>query len=163
MVSRYLTQPYHFECLTDVGPWSGWWSKIALFEPGRFSGRVLYIDLDSVIVGSLNKLAETKGTIDLFDWGWLSRTLCTSVMVWDAGEHDEIFTRFTDEVPQQFRGDQDYITHLGGWPTLPAHICRSYRYVSVKAPPPFASIVQFHGKPKPHQIETGWVPRAWHQ
>lgn len=161
MVARNLAAPHNFVCLTDEGEWSGWWSKIGLFEPGRFTGRVMYLDLDSVIVGSLDRLAKTRGIIDLADWGWPTHTLCSSTMVWDAGEHDDIFTKFTDDVPQKFRGDQDWITAVGGWPILPPYICRSYRYVSVKGPPPFASVIQFHGRPKPHEV-GGWVSKAWH-
>jgi hypothetical protein len=161
MVKRHMRQPYEFRCLTDVGPWGGWWSKIALFEPGRFTGRVLYLDLDSVVVGGLDELASTTGIIDLTDWGWPTRTYCSAVMSWDAGEHDDIYTRFDTRVMRGFRGDQDWITSLGGWKPLPAHICRSYRYVSVKAPPPYASVVQFHGEPKPHQVVGGWVAEHW--
>jgi hypothetical protein len=161
MVKRNLTKPYEFVCLKDEGEWPGWWSKIELFKPGRFAGRVLYLDLDSVVVGSLDRLSESKGTIDLLDWGWMTHTLCSSVMVWDAGEHADVYDRFSDQVPKDFRGDQDWMTSLGGWPKLPPHLCRSYRYVSVKSPPPFASVIQFHGRPKPHEVSAGWVPGYW--
>lgn len=167
MVARNLSEPHEFVCLKDVGPHRGWWSKVELFRPGRFTGRVLYLDLDSVVVGALDELAATKGTIDLADWGWPTHTLCSSVMVWDAGEHAEIFAGFTrsatlpGKVMRRFRGDQDWITHLGGWDALPAHLCRSYRYDCKKAPPPGCVHVSMHGQTKPHEITTGWVPEKW--
>ena len=83
-------------------------------------------------------------------------------MVWDAGEHEEIYEAYTAGVPLQFRGDQDWITHLGGWDALPAHLCRSYRYVSKAGPQPGCVHVSFHGLPKPHEVLTGWVPDRWH-
>ena len=65
-VRRSLARPYAFVCLTDQPrrvpagvipievpsprPLKGWWSKIELFQPGRFTGRVLFLDLDSLIV-----------------------------------------------------------------------------------------------------------------
>ena len=30
-----------------------------------------------------------------------------------------------------------------------------------KAPPPGASTVSFHGRPKPHDLYEGWVPQHW--
>jgi len=160
MVRRNLSREFDFVCLKDEGD-AGWWAKIELFRPGRFSGRVLYTDLDSVIVGSLEELADTKGIIDLNDWGWKTHTLSSAVMVWDAGEHAEIFTRYTATVPKRFRGDQDWITHLGGWQALPSHLCRSYRYDCVDVPPSDCVHVSMHGRPKPHEIRDGWVPSAW--
>lgn len=162
-VARHLAQPHNFVCLgdADVGGLQGWWAKVALFEPGRFSGRVLYLDLDSVIVGPLDQLAQRKGIIHLRDWGWTENDYGSGVMVWDAGEHEQIFDRHTFAVTGRFRGDQDWMTHLGGWPALPKGLCVSYRYVSKIVPPVGAGVVCFHGTPKPHEVATGWVPQAW--
>lgn len=161
MIMRWAKPPYEFVCLRDEGDYPGWWSKIELFRPGRFKGRVVYFDLDSVVVGPLDQLVEHKGIVNLLDWGWLTPTLCSSVMIWDAGEHEEIFTQFDRMVPSLFRGDQDWITHLGGWQALPPQFCKSYRYVCVQQPPAGCVHVSMHGNPKPHEIKTGWVPKSW--
>jgi hypothetical protein len=163
MVARNLTRPHQFVCLEDVGTYGGWWAKIELFRPGRFSGRVLYLDLDSVVVGPLDELVESKGIVDLLDWGWRHPTLCSSVMVWDGDEHAAVFERFTQAVPREFRGDQDWITHIGGWPSLPPHLCKSYRYHSVLMPPARCVHVSMHGNPKPHEIASGWVKQTWRE
>lgn len=163
MVERNLSLPFEFVCLTDIGDFPGWWSKIELFRPGRFKGRVLYMDLDSVITGPLDELAESKGIIDLHDWGWKTHTYGSGVMVWDAGEHEEIFTLYSDEVPKHFNGDQDWITRLSGWKALPAQLCRSYRYHCMQAPPKGCVHVSFHGRPRPHEVVGGWVPGRWVQ
>lgn len=162
MVARHLQPPHRFECITRSNK-PGWWAKIDLFQPGRFSGRVLYLDLDSVIVGPLDALADTKGILHLADWGWTKNDYGSGVMVWDAGEHEEIFEQYYNQVPQQFRGDQDWMTHLGGWPALPKGLCVSYRYESTNHPPTGASVVCMHGEPKPHQITAGWVPEHWRE
>jgi len=161
MVTRNLRQPFNFVCIERHGTLAGWWTKIALFEPGRFTGRVFYSDLDACIVGPLDELVETKGIIDLHDWGWTTHTYGSGVMVFDAGEHSEIYENFTPDVPQRFRGDQDWVTALGGWTPLPAHLCRSYRYHCTKAPPVGCVHVSMHGEPKPHEIVDGWVPSTW--
>ena len=160
MVARHLSLPHQFECITHSNK-QGWWAKIDLFQPGRFSGRVLYLDLDSVIVGPLDALVQTKGIPHLKDWGWTKNDYGSAVMVWDAGEHAEIFDRYDKTVPERFRGDQDWLTHLGGWPALPKGLCVSYRYLSRLAPPAGASVISFHGQPKPHEVTDGWVPQHW--
>jgi hypothetical protein len=174
MVERHLSMPHRFVCLTDsvvrrpgvegVGLTQGrdgWWNKVELFRTGLFSGRVIAIDLDTVIVGSLDRLVETKGTVHLIDWGWTHNAYGNGVMVWDAGEHEEIWTRFTPEVPRRLRGDNDWLYELGGWDALPDGMNCSYRYHAVEAPPAGAVTVSMHGRPKPHEITRGWVPREW--
>jgi hypothetical protein len=185
MVSRHLSAPHKFVVITDnharhapMPPrdgdfltldlfgfkhLQGWWAKLAMFAPGYFpqGARVLYLDLDTVIVGSIDRLAEVKGILHLADWGWQKNDFGSGVMAWDTGEHAEIWERFTPDVPQRFRGDQDWMTHLGGWPALPKGLCVSYRYLSREAPPAGASVVCFHGKPKPHELAEGWVPKHW--
>ena len=76
MVSRNLTIPYEFVCLTDdpkpidgvriiwqanSGYSKGWWHKVHMFDPSLpLSGRILYFDLDVIIFNNINKLAEYK-------------------------------------------------------------------------------------------------------
>lgn len=190
MVAKHLGSSHRFVCLTDdpgrhpgltydecdqlavpndswpADRWChglvGWWAKLWLFARGRFTGRVLYLDLDSVIVGPLDELAASKGIIDLRGWGWDRDVYGSGVMVWDAGEHEEVLSQYTPSVPQRFEGDQDWITSLGGWDALPAPLVRSYRYHSVKAPPLGCSVVAFHGRPKPHELlPLHWAREHW--
>jgi hypothetical protein len=158
-VARHLSAPFRFECLREATR-AGWWAKLDLFRPGMFEGRVLYLDLDSVIVGPLDRLAESKGILHLGRWGWTKNDYGSGVMVWDAGEHEEVWARAPADVEQRFRGDQDWMTHLGGWPALPDGLCVSYRYHAKAGPPKSASVCCFHGTPKPHEL-GGWVAEAW--
>jgi hypothetical protein len=67
-VSRNLSLPYKFVCLSDcdvpceriplISFGKGFWSKLELFRPNLFNGPVLYIDLDNVICGNLDELVE---------------------------------------------------------------------------------------------------------
>ncbi|MGP1675908.1 MAG: hypothetical protein ACTS6J_01965 [Burkholderiales bacterium] len=160
MVARNFSRPHRFECITESDKPS-WFAKCDLFEPGRFCGRVLYLDLDTVICGSLDELAAIKGTVHLTDWGWAKNMYGNAIMVWDAGEHEEVWTRYTPDVPKRFRGDADWMFELGGWPALPKGMNVSYRYHAKAGPPAGAVTVSMHGKPKPHEILTGWVPKLW--
>lgn len=159
MTARHLKAAHRFVCLRDGPP--SWWAKIDLFRPGLFSGRVLYFDLDSVITGPLDGLAGRKGLIHLGMWGWKKNDYGSGCMVWDAGEHEEIFTRFTPQVPERFRGDQDWLTHLGGWDALPFPLVCSAKYHCKNGPPKGASVVCFHGPKKPHNVSDHWVKAAW--
>lgn len=68
-VVRFLARPHRFECLTDATmmtgftmplrhDWPKWWPKIELLHPGLFSGPVLYLDLDTVLVDDISPLAD---------------------------------------------------------------------------------------------------------
>ena len=87
MVARHLTIPYEFVCISDRddvpegirkiptpvpselcqgkdqgGHSKGWWAKVGIYKPGLFGDakRVMYIDLDVVIIGSLDKIASVQ-------------------------------------------------------------------------------------------------------
>lgn len=136
MVSRHLTVPYEFCCLTDdqhpidgvtsivrpnQGYARGWWHKVHMFDPGLgLKGRVLYMDLDVIIHDNINKLVighdnKFMGIRDFnrkFNPTW--NVLNSSVMSWPAGLHPDIFTVFqTDpKKAQRMHGDQDWIWHV---------------------------------------------------
>ena len=63
MVERNLDVPHRFVCLSNVevpceripliNNWPGYWSKVELFRPNIFKGRVLYLDLDVLVMQNL--------------------------------------------------------------------------------------------------------------
>lgn len=163
--------PYHeFQCFTEDATGldsrvvirelppslDGWWNKVALFKPGTFEGKVLYLDLDVVITGRLAPLLSGGIYADELLSGYNS-----SVMCWESGEHTEIWERYRPEVAARLRGDQDWITELGGWKTYAPGACVSYRLSATRGVPFGAAVVVFHGEPKPHEVADGWVPALW--
>lgn len=133
MVARCLDRPHRFVCLTDRpraipdieavpmgwdGSIKGWWAKIRLFEPGRFSGRVVYLDLDTVVVDRLDPIVDFPAPFALVpDAGTFQgkgglavvKRFNSSVMVWDAGACDVVYQRWTPRVARRLWGDQDFI------------------------------------------------------
>lgn len=133
MVSRHLTIPYEFVCLTDdptpidnvrliVQPnklyTKGWWHKVHMFDPLLpVSGRILYFDLDVVIHSNINKLVENYSTEFLgirdfnrkFQPNWNS--LNSSVLSWVAGTQSYLYAEFEKNKVMALRlhGDQDWI------------------------------------------------------
>jgi len=154
----------------------GWWAKVALFSPDMpwdRGDRIVYFDLDVAITGRLEDLVERKGIIR--DWGWPCYN--SSVMVWDHGEHSEVWDLFdptiqtrspgpliSEALPPKDQingGDQEWITEIGGWTPFPADWCVSYRMHAQAWPPNASKVVVFHGQPKPADITEGWVPNVW--
>jgi hypothetical protein len=133
MVGRHLMRPHRFLCLTDrpellsgveticVPPprgLKGWWSKIELFTPGLFSGRVLYLDLDTLVVDRLEPIVDfpasfalipDAGTFQGKDGLRVVKRFNSSVMVWDAGVNERLYTEWTPDVAKRLWGDQDWI------------------------------------------------------
>lgn len=159
-----LEQPFKFHVLMNSDK-PGWFAKIDLFEPGRFEGRVLYLDLDVTVVGDLGEIAyypdsppgkmhHPTSFVAIKDW--LRPTINSSVMSWDAGSVDHIYENFTPGVVERLAGDQDWITEqVPNAAVFPESWCVSYRkHVRMfKTVPPDARVVVFHGQPKPWDVE----------
>jgi hypothetical protein len=152
----------------------GWWQKVWLFSgdmPWQAGERVIYCDLDVVVTGRLEPLFAAKGIIR--DWNWPGFN--SSVMVWDHGEHRQVWDHFDPAIIDQPSadlapylpkgqingGDQEWIAKAApNFPILPPAWCVSYKQEAALYPPEGARIVVFHGEPKPHQV-SGWVADFW--
>ena len=136
MVSRHLTVPYEFACLTDDqhdipgvrkiyqpnAKYSrGWWHKVHMFDSALpLRGRILYLDLDVVIHASMDKLTEYHPTsfVGIHDfnrkfhpsWSYLN----SSVLAWTHGTQSHIYEQFKQKPAdaQRLQGDQDWIWQL---------------------------------------------------
>jgi hypothetical protein len=154
MVAAHMVQPYRFVCLDD-SPWPGYWAKISLFEPRRFTGRVLYLDLDVTVVGPLDDLADYPGDfVAIRDY--LSLTLNSSVMAWRAGIADHVHANFTPGLIGRRGGDQAYSTEQ-----MPAAACfprcwvPSYKVDTLRGrETPDTRVRVYHGRPKPWEMEV---------
>lgn len=186
-VARHLTLPHRFICFSDVDvpceripllhDWPGWWSKLEMFRT-PIDGTVLYFDLDTVIVGSLDAIASHPHTFTMAHEFYRPALLCSTAMAW-SGDHSYIARTFANDpvdfaqhydkmLPSEGRiGDQAFIEDcveradtfrdLFGERSIASykvHNCQD-------APPADAAAVAFHGSPKPHQISDGWVPATW--
>ena len=156
LVDKHLSQPFMFHVIYD-SPWPGFWAKVELFKPGRFTGRVLYIDLDTTPVGPLDDLADFDAPFVAID-DWHRPGLNSSVMAWDAGHCDHIWERFNG--PCHTHGDQGWITEcMPDAATFPRGQCISYkrRKRSLLPGAPFVAgdmrVVVHHGKPRPWEVD----------
>jgi hypothetical protein len=191
-VAGNLTLPHRFFCMSDVdvpcehapllNDWPGWWSKIELFRYGLFVGPVLYLDLDTVVVGSLDTIAVHPHRFTMAHEFYRPHLLCSTAMAWhgdysfiyEAFEADSvgIARRYDLELPRTGRiGDQAFIEdnlraagdQVATFRDLfGEHSVASYKVHECQAAPPTdAAVVAFHGSPKPNDLKTGWVPQTW--
>lgn len=152
-VAEHLKQPYQFLCLTD-SPLPGWWCKISMFKPGRFTGRVLYLDLDVTVVGDLDEVVAYP-SIFACAKDPLNKGINSSVMVWDSGTQNHIFQKFTPAVMDRLHGDQDWINQTSLPSRFPRDWFPSYKFdlkrdlSNVKEN---NKVILYHGQPKAWDI-----------
>jgi hypothetical protein len=165
---------------------SGWWHKLSLFKEDFYglSGDILYMDLDVVIVGSLDEFFMYKKGKFLISRDLLTGAYNSSVFRFNLGSQSQIWESFIagpDDVTRNYKGDQDWITRMveqeGLWPEqwvvsfkkqCKSRIKHSYGIVgkymrkmglmTIRGEaiiPEGARIVQFHGKPDPEDVVDG--------
>lgn len=174
-----------------AGPKRSWWYKMQLFDSGVFAGQMLYFDLDVVVTGNLDWITElpTRSFWAIHDfrrlWKPSSRTINSSVMYFDTTQYHYVWSAFQqiplNTVINNHKGDQDFITatidpnHLRyfdldrilswRWQII-NHGIRPRRAV-ISSPsteitvPESASVVVFHGDPKPHAVDHVVVHKHW--
>lgn len=173
-VEKFLSVEHNFICITTdkfegvttrkpFVPYHGWWQKIGLFAPTVATGPSLYFDLDVVIIDSLDYLVPYTQENKLAapaNWGQSGHGgIQSSVMAW-SGNWFEPFERFKPqwpEVSKRLWGDQEFLTEMLGdnYTRLPG-IC-SYKYHCKNGKPDGKSVIAFHGKPDPHEVNDQWI------
>lgn len=156
--------------------YKGWWSKIELFRPDIFTGRVFYMDLDTVLVKNIDELLKFKTTFagirDLYHHNFLQ----TGIMSWDAAHNHQVYYNFVPRnqmvMTHYTEGDAKWIReNVYNYDYIPDNF--PGRIVSYKAHclnkntghvtiPKDASIICFHGKPRPHTITHPAITKHWH-
>lgn len=176
---RYAPMDSTFKCLTDMElpdfisseplehGWPGWWSKIEIF---KIPGPVMYMDLDTSIVGPLDDLCGAvlrNEFIALRDFNPSARDMGSGLMGW-TGNLIRIYEEFLLDPEghmarcrtSQRWGDQGFIEQLAYprtyWQTeVPGQVVSYKKHCLYKKfAPPGARVVCFHGKPRPWEI--GW-------
>lgn len=158
---------HRFVCLSNTQPWQqgdgieyiplqdgnkGWWSKLELFRPGLFDGRVLYLDLDVEVVGDLTPIIEYPSRFASIKDYMNPKQINSSVMVFDPGAGAAAYT--SDPPITDYHGDQGFISDaIPDIERFPKEWCPSYR-MQVKrfGRPDKAKIVVYHGSPKPWSL-----------
>jgi hypothetical protein len=177
-VAKHCHAPHRFVVLTNERfedfetvrfeqNWPGWWGKLELFRPDLFVGQVAYFDLDTMIVGDITDIVSQPQDFAMLRDMYGKHRVNSAMMVWNADAdwshlygtfHVGRIAEYSESMEKW--GDQGWISdHLADSPVrlqdqFPDRLV-SYK-VDVKKQgrvPKGASVVVFHGKPRPHQIE----------
>ena len=176
MAKRHTTVPYDFYCLTD-DPCGvdaktmivkklpkNWWAKLFIFNVLWQSPRVVYLDLDTVIVDNIDFLFRYDGEFCILKDFWMP-CYNSSVMAFRAGFGYKLWKEYEDSaglVEASYPGDQDFITaQVPNADLWPKYLVGSYKANCLNDGPKKFPIVCFHGEPKPHQFTEGWVHESW--
>jgi hypothetical protein len=203
MVARHLSPPFRFVCLADTGEGlrreveyfelpelgcahpvgtMGKWRKQVLWGervPG-LTGVALFIDLDSVVVGSLEdyfSYGEPGDVILARNWARpLERLGQTSVFRYPVGSNPQILANFRADpqgIADRYGFEQHYVTASvrGGikfWPEAWTRHFRLHclppfplRYFMTARLPRDARIITFPGGPNPDDVQVGrWNKRV---
>lgn len=166
------------ETLPLVTDWPGWWAKIEICRPD-IAGDVLFLDLDTVVLADLEALTGVGKTTVLRDFYRGGEQIGSGLMYLTEADRSRIWQAFTADPEAHMRrcvtrecwGDQGFLQAVIGdtaqrWQdVLPGEIV-SYkadlrRRVTTPSPAvqPAATVVCFHGLPRPWNVGHRWVPR----
>lgn len=187
-VRKHLTETdFDFTCFTEDGKgleegigvvplaenWSNWWGKATLFSDHGLEGRLLYIDLDTVITGSLNELARYQGTFAVMS---TSDIYCetskdgvnSSIIAWHSSFGSSIYNslkryykhilkficRF-DHWIEMMVSDPDYVQAF-----YPGQFLDYCTYCK-ESLPENCRMICFPRDPKPHECSEPWILSNW--
>lgn len=200
MVKRNLAREHRFVCLTDdrlgidpdievfdipaIGiadfdnhvPWvrgHGWLKVTSFASPLHdLTGPTLFIDLDVVIVDSLDRFFEPPGEfLVIREWDKRDGTGNTSVYRFEAGAQSgllDVLRNDQAKVLREVRNEQEFVTgtlaSAGKLQYWPAEWVRSFKRHCIPTPlgwfgtpkiPKGAAVIAFHGHPHPDEALAG--------
>lgn len=151
--------------------WPRWWPKIEIF---KIRGPVLYVDLDTSIIKPIDEIVEKASSHEFVslrdfykDKDKLERSIGSGVMFW-RGDMSYLYEEFKKDPgkhmnecnSERWWGDQGFIEkHLKTdpvfWQQIVPNKIVSWKMHCKFGIPKDASIIAFHGKPKPWDVKIG--------
>ena len=179
MVARHLKREHTFHCIQDDPAFPAppsWWHKCRAFK--EIEGQVLYLDLDQVILKDIDPLLDAcdpeKMTCYADHIEWFGSRFGSAFMYFPCGKFNRVYDTFMSD-PETIMleydkrgGDQvfigelipeaQYLEDLMGYRPI-----MSYKFDDLDSVEPDEDtfIVNFHGNPKPHEVDHPWVLEHW--
>ncbi len=204
MVCRHLSLPFRFVCFTDraegvvpevecfplpeimvpVARQISPWKKVSVFKPQLedLSGKVLFLDLDVVVTGSLDDLVGYSNKLAIPEnWTQPGQGVGnSSVFTFEVGALTYIYDRYCETVEtlfDQFPNSQTFVSRTaaehGDLDFFPPEWVRSFKvdcmpgglmnWIATPRLPKGARVVAFHGDPKPPEAAKGVYPGKWYK
>lgn len=173
--------PFRFVCLTDMDfsqmraieirkleqRWPTWWAKMEMFAAAHDDlGDILYIDLDTIVMGYLTDIVRVNQLTVLEDF-YHPKKVSAGLMYLPKYERPAVYAAWLSECDDAMRrlpGDSDYINQIWNgrairWQNVFPGQVVSYkvhvRQNKGQTVPPHARIVCYHGRPRP------WETKLW--
>ncbi len=181
-VKRNTTVAFTFHCFTDdpininsavvihplpVNNIEGWWNKLFLFSNDiDIDGRVLFIDLDTLITGNIDEIIKIdKGFIMLKDFFHpMQNNDGSGLMSFDTKQNTNIWHEFIKNPAENSKalhphGDQKWIVkfvkNITHWQDIVPKQVVSFKIHCGGGLPDNTTVVCYHGKPSiPESINT---------
>jgi hypothetical protein len=189
-IKKNTTVPHRIVCLTDNSDgfssdidatiqfehnWPKWWGKIELFRPGLFSGQVLFMDLDTFIVGNIDSILNYSGEFCAIRDFYNLDHMASGLMSWHGDRVNKIYDEFVKNpthlmAVNNVSGDgaiiRKYKPSIAYFQDIYPNDVVSYKVHCVNQKevvlPSTAKIVCFHGNPRPHTINNNFS-KYWEQ
>ncbi len=166
---------------------TGWWQKIYLLSDEiGIEGRVLYIDLDTLITGNIDHyICQNEGFVVLQDLWAKHDNVGSALMSYEVGKHKHVWETFINDPVGECakiapHGDQKiiqkYQTERKYWQFLFPNEVVSFKTSVAQPPGPNTKIICFHGIPsiqdsitnttKVQQLTLNpakWVTQYWRE
>ena len=147
--------------------WPTWWSKMEMFRPD-IHGDIFFVDLDTVIIGDISDLINTGKTTMLADFYHPTR-LASGLMYITEDDRKKVWNEWYAHPEWHMArcgryGDQKIIGEVlhdsATWQAEHPNRVISYKVDYLKSPHSLekASVVCFHGNPRPWDANEEWVP-----
>jgi len=168
-VHRHLRGPYRFVVLRPKE--TSYWAKISLFKDGLFppGARVLYLDLDSIIVGSLDFVRDIALGADQLHMvpslSYAPHKWNSACLLWRANTLGYLADVYTESDKHKYpNGDQQYLyANAHQVASFDRGLFLSYKrdIRPTQEVPKDARVIMFHGYPMPHEVDQPWVHEHW--
>jgi hypothetical protein len=174
-----------------AGPRKSWWYKLQLFNPAHHSGNLLYLDLDIVLVRSIDwiRTLDPAQFWSIRDFKYLQRphltTINSSMMWFNVNEYSYVWQQFSsgniEQTSRRYPGDQDYLAQTidrNRQRFFEDRYFQSYRWQCLdggfdfqkrkyRAPGSGVAVtgdtaaIVFHGRPNPHESQDPLIVQHW--
>jgi len=180
-VEEHCAVPYRFVCLSDavvdgvsmvslLHKWPGWWSKWELY---RLKGPVVFLDLDTMVMGSLLPLVNyaKQHSFSMLSDFYVPHKYASGVMTWNE-DMEPLYRKFLEQdvariVSRQTMLEQTLAAKLyeeatGGIPhMLQASVAGIHSFKVHGAGKSGCMLLCFHGKPRPWDCPA--VAEEWNR
>lgn len=179
-VARHSTFSHRFVCIADreisgvqclpfpMVTWNRNLPKMALYAPGNgLSGRVLAFDLDDIPVGPLDDLASYDGRFCCIEDPWETGEAGGGVLSFRANDITLAERLYYGTLNKRNGAERHWIRSLipeaDFWPRRLIADAKPRQGEIIEALPAGAVVAHFHGQPRPHEVDRGWLKDHWGQ